>query len=117
MIANVGDDAYGALSVKIRYYGDGKLLGTVPPTVFVPRPDVDSAIIEITRSEVPRVDVDADAMFSLVRDGFGQRRKMLRSSLKGRVDESSFERAAIKPTVRAEELTVEDWARLTDALK
>jgi len=115
LAANVGDDAYGALSVKIRYHATAKLLGTVPPTVFVPQPEVHSALVEIRRLPEPAVDADPEVLFALVKAGFGQRRKMLRRSLAGLVDAEAFERAGIAPTARAEELDVVDWGRLVAA--
>jgi 16S rRNA (adenine1518-N6/adenine1519-N6)-dimethyltransferase len=116
LAAGVGDPAYGALSVKIRYHADAKLVGDVPSTVFVPKPDVVSALVDIRRLPSPRVDVDRDRLFELVRAGFAQRRKMLRGSLKGRVSAEQFACAAIEPTARAEELDVEDWGRLVQCL-
>ena len=112
LVAKVGDSAYGALSVKVRYHGDGKILGHVPPTVFVPKPDVESTIVEITRLPKPRVDVDATELFAMVERGFAQRRKMLRNTLGEVVTAEHFECAAIAPTARAEELDVVDWGRL-----
>jgi 16S rRNA (adenine1518-N6/adenine1519-N6)-dimethyltransferase len=117
LVAGVGDNAYGALSLKVRYYGTGRLLGYVPPTVFIPRPDVDSAIVEIVRHESEPVEVDIEAMFSLIRSGFGQRRKMLRRALGGLISDDVFERAGIAPTARAEELSLDDWARLTRSIR
>lgn len=118
LAASVGSDAYGAVSVKVRYHGDAKLIGNVPPTVFVPQPEVDSALVEIKRLPEPRVHVeDPERMFGLVRAGFGQRRKMLRRSLSGLVSAEDFECADIAPTARAEELDVEDWGRLMKCLK
>jgi 16S rRNA (adenine1518-N6/adenine1519-N6)-dimethyltransferase len=116
LVANAGDNTYGALSVKVRYFAEPKMLGTVPPTVFIPKPDVDSAIIELRRRDTPPTDADPVKMFELVRAGFAQRRKMLRRSLSSLVTAEQFEAANIAPTVRAEELTVEDWGRLANAV-
>ena len=115
LAAKVGDDAYGAVSVKVAYWGDARLVGTVGPSVFLPQPKIDSGLVRIDRRLVPAVDpslVSAEALFSLVRSGFGQRRKMLRRVLAGIVEPDAFLRARIAPTARAEELTVEDWGRL-----
>ncbi|HAQ21931.1 MAG TPA: 16S rRNA (adenine(1518)-N(6)/adenine(1519)-N(6))-dimethyltransferase, partial [Acidimicrobiaceae bacterium] len=57
--------------------GTSRMMGRVPPTVFLPRPSVDSALVEVVRRNIPAVEVDEDAFFALVRCGFGQRRKML----------------------------------------
>ncbi len=105
--------AYGAVSVKAAYWGDAKIVGHVPASVFVPRPNVESALVEITRHEPPHT--DPDALFGLVRTAFGQRRKMLRRSLAGIVAPDTFEAADISPTARPEELDVAAWCRLTDA--
>jgi len=105
--------AYGAVSVKAAYWGNAKIVGHVPASVFVPRPNVESALVEITRRTPPAT--DPVALFALVRAGFGQRRKMLRRSLAGVVAPETYEAAAVSPTARPEELDVDDWCRLTDA--
>ncbi len=105
--------AYGAVSVKTAYWGDARIVGHVPASVFVPRPNVESALVEITRHEPPPT--DPGALFGLVRTAFGQRRKMLRRSLAGIVAPDTFEAAGISPTARPEELDVDAWCRLTDA--
>lgn len=111
--------AYGAVSVKVAYWATAEVVGRVPPTVFLPKPKVESALVAIRRRPAPAVDpalVPADLLFDLVRAGFGQRRKMLRGSLAGRVTASQFDAAAVRPDARAEELTVEDWGRLAAAV-
>ncbi len=105
--------AYGAVSVKAAYWGTAKVVGHVPASVFVPRPNVESALVSITRREPPTT--DPAALFTLVRAGFGQRRKMLRRSLAGIVAPDTYESARISPTSRPEELDVDAWCRLTDA--
>jgi 16S rRNA (adenine1518-N6/adenine1519-N6)-dimethyltransferase len=105
--------AYGAVSVKTAYWGSAKIVGHVPASVFVPKPNVESALVEITRRQPP--DTDPGPLFELVRTGFGQRRKMLRRSLGGIVAAETFEAAGISPTARPEELDVDAWCRLTDA--
>jgi len=105
--------AYGAVSVKTAYWATAKIVGHVPASVFVPRPNVESALVEITRHEPPAT--DPIALFALVRAGFGQRRKMLRRSLAGIVAPDTFDAAGISPTARPEELDVDAWCRLTDA--
>ena len=116
LAAAPGSSDYGAISVKVSYWATARLLGDVPPTVFVPRPKVTSAIIEITRRDEPAVNVDRSTLFTLVRTAFGQRRKMLRRSLNGVVNEDVFTVAEIDSTRRPEELSVHDWGRLTDAV-
>jgi 16S rRNA (adenine1518-N6/adenine1519-N6)-dimethyltransferase len=116
LAAGVGDDAYGAVSVKVAYWASAKVVGKVPPTVFVPQPRVDSALVSIVRrAGGPAVPVDvapAGRLFELVRTGFAQRRKMLRRALAGVVDDAAFACAGVRPEARAEELDLEAWGRL-----
>ena len=116
LAAEPGSSDYGAISVKVAYWATARILGDVPPTVFVPRPKVNSSIIEITRRDVPAVSCDRHLLFSLVRTAFGQRRKMLRRSLHGVVSEEQFAAAGIESTRRPEELSVHDWGRLVDVM-
>jgi 16S rRNA (adenine1518-N6/adenine1519-N6)-dimethyltransferase len=106
--------AYGAVSVKVAYWGSAKIIGHVPASVFVPRPNVESSLVEITRRSPPVT--ETDLLFTLVKAGFGQRRKMLRKSLGDRVTPEQFEAADVAPTARAEELDIVGWCRLTDAV-
>jgi 16S rRNA (adenine1518-N6/adenine1519-N6)-dimethyltransferase len=117
LAAAPGSHAYGAVSVKVAYWATATIVGRVPPTVFLPRPNVESALVEIVRRPEPAVgpDVDRDRLFTLVRAGFGQRRKMLRRSLNGLVAPEAFTVAGVRPDARAEELSVEDWGRLARA--
>jgi 16S rRNA (adenine1518-N6/adenine1519-N6)-dimethyltransferase len=115
MVAGVGDPAYGALSVKVSYWARASLAARVPATVFLPRPEVESVLVAIERRPAPAVDpaqVKAHELFALVRAGFGQRRKMLRRSLAGRVEAGTFACAGVRPEARAEELDVVAWGRL-----
>ncbi len=105
--------AYGAVSVKAAYWGTAQIVGHVPASVFVPRPNVESALVEITRHDQPCT--DPTTLFSLVRAGFGQRRKMLRRSLSAIVEPATYDAAGISPTARPEELDINAWCRLTDA--
>ena len=118
LAAEVGDDGYGAVSVKVAYWARAAVVGRVPAAVFVPRPRVSSALVSITRRDQPAVDPDlirpAD-LFAVVRAGFGHRRQMLRRSLAGMVDAGAFAAAGIDSTRRAEELDVEAWGRLAIA--
>jgi 16S rRNA (adenine1518-N6/adenine1519-N6)-dimethyltransferase len=115
LAASAGDDAYGAVSVKVAYWAEAKVVGKVPPTVFVPQPSVDSALVRIDRRAVPAVDpavVGPDRLFEVVRAGFAHRRKMLRGALAGVVAPEAFEAAGVRPEARAEELDVHEWGRL-----
>ena len=111
--ASPSTEAYGALSVKVAFHATARIAGIVPPTVFLPKPNVDSALVEIVRHAEPiDAHINQKELFSLVRMGFAKRRKMLRGSLAGRVSPEQFEEAGIAPTARAEELSVHDWMRL-----
>jgi 16S rRNA (adenine1518-N6/adenine1519-N6)-dimethyltransferase len=114
LAAGPGDDAYGAVSVKVAYWATAKVVGRVPATVFHPVPNVEWALVRIDRRPAPAVgpDVDPEWLFRLVKAGFGQRRKMLRRSLAALVPAEAFAAAGIRPEARAEELAVEDWGRL-----
>ncbi len=116
LAARPGSGAYGAVSVKVRYWAAAAVVGKVPATVFVPRPNVESVLVRITRHPGgPAVDpslVDAGRLFEVVRAGFAHRRKMLRGALAGVVDPVAFAAAGVPPTARAEELDVDAWGRL-----
>jgi 16S rRNA (adenine1518-N6/adenine1519-N6)-dimethyltransferase len=114
LAAGPGDPQYGAVSVKVAYFAEAQVVGLVPPTVFVPRPKVDSALVRLRRRTEPPVSVpSADALFALVRAGFAQRRKMLRRSLApvlGAATPDVLAAAGVAPTARAEALGLDDWA-------
>jgi 16S rRNA (adenine1518-N6/adenine1519-N6)-dimethyltransferase len=115
LAAGAGDDAYGAVSVKVAYWADASVVGRVPATVFIPRPKVESVLVRMVRRPRPAGaagDVAYDRLFTVVRAGFGQRRKMLRRSLDGVVPPGAFEGTGIPSTARAEELGLEEWGRL-----
>jgi len=113
LAAGVGDAAYGIPSVKVAYHANAALAGDVGPGAFVPRPRVDSVLVRIERRPGgPATDADPERLFALVRAAFGQRRKMLRRSLAGLVDDAAFAAAGVAPTARPEELDVEAWGRL-----
>jgi 16S rRNA (adenine1518-N6/adenine1519-N6)-dimethyltransferase len=118
LVASAGDSAYGRLSVMASHYCDMDWLFDVPPEAFNPPPKVDSAIIRM----VPKILESADqallpALEKLVRTSFGQRRKTLRKSLKGLVDDAAFEAAGIEPTARPETLSLAQFRALARALK
>jgi 16S rRNA (adenine1518-N6/adenine1519-N6)-dimethyltransferase len=110
-----GSRTYGAVSVKVDYYAQASAVGRVPRTVFLPEPNVDSALVAIERRATAAVDpglVSAERLFEVVRIAFGQRRKMLRRSLDGVVTPQAFERAGVDPTRRPEDLDVAAFGRL-----
>jgi 16S rRNA (adenine1518-N6/adenine1519-N6)-dimethyltransferase len=110
--AGPGSKQYGAVSVKIAYWASARLVATVPASVFVPRPNVESALVRIVRHVPPAT--PPGPLFELVRRAFNQRRKMLRRSLAGVVTAEQFERAGVAPESRPEQLGLEAWCRLTD---
>lgn len=115
LCAPAGSDAYGAVSVKVAYWATARIAGTVPASVFVPRPNVESALADIRRRPTPAVDVAPEPLFQLVRTAFGQRRKMLRRSLADVVAPEVFEAAGIDSQRRPEELDIVEWGALTGA--
>ena len=115
LAAGPGTKAYGAVSVKVAYFAAARVVGIVPPSVFIPAPRVESALVELLRHPAPPVDVPAPArLFALVRAGFGQRRKMLRTSLKSLGADTLALLAAsdIDPTARGETLSVHQFCVL-----
>ena len=115
LVAGAGDPAYGAVSVKVAYWATASIVGRVPPTVFFPKPRVDSALVAIQRREQPAVApsvVGYERLFEVVRAGFSQRRKMLRRALAAVVEPDAFAAAGVAPEARGEELDVRAWGRL-----
>lgn len=118
--------AYGSLSIAVQYYMTAKVAFVVPRTVFVPAPNVDSAILKMTRREQPLVEVkDEDFFFRVSKISFVHRRKTLWNNLTsyfGKSEEvkakleQALENANIKPSIRGEALSIPDFARLSDAL-
>lgn len=119
MAAGVGGREYGAVSVKIAYHGVARLVGTVAPSVFLPPPRVESALVRIDRHAAPPVDVPSRAaLLALVQAGFAQRRKMLRRALVPHLGDRTLavlEAAGVDPAARAETLDLAAWAALARA--
>ncbi|MGH9137586.1 MAG: 16S rRNA (adenine(1518)-N(6)/adenine(1519)-N(6))-dimethyltransferase RsmA [Acidimicrobiales bacterium] len=115
LAARASEAAYGIPSVKVAYHAVAELAGAVPASVFVPRPRVESVLVRIQRRAEPATSADPERLFTLVRAGFGQRRKMLRRSLAGLVSAEQFAAAGVAPDARPEQLDVEAWGRLTAA--
>ncbi len=120
-----GTKDYGALSLAVQYYASPKIVANVPPNCFIPRPNVGSAVIRLTRYEEPPVKVeDEKKMFAIIRASFNQRRKTLVNGLgnaselpvsKERVAEV-LEQMQLSPTIRGEALTLEQFAELSNLL-
>jgi len=113
MVAKVGEKAYGLPSVKIEYFAQAKIVANIPPTVFLPKPRVESSIVQIVRHENPVISETPEVLFDLIRSAFKHRRKMLRSSLKEILSPGDFDETGIDSTNRAENLVLEEWELLT----
>ena len=119
--------AYGSLSIAVQYYMTAKVAFVVPRTVFVPAPNVDSAILKMVRRDQPAVAVqDEKFFFKISKASFVHRRKTLWNNLTshfGKTEETkakltaALEQAELSPSVRGEALSLEEFARLADALK
>ncbi|MGL3151071.1 16S rRNA (adenine(1518)-N(6)/adenine(1519)-N(6))-dimethyltransferase RsmA [Microbacterium sp. A82] len=121
--ANPGNKIYGVPSVKAAWYGKWRLAGTVSRQVFWPVPNVDSVLVAFERSDDVRGDEDLRrATFRIVDAAFQQRRKMLRQALAavlgGTAAEASavLEKAGVAPTARGEQLSIDDFVRIAEAL-
>lgn len=110
--AQPGKKAFGAVTVKASWSASASIVGKVPPTVFVPQPKVDSALVMLRRHADAGDPAEREFVFKLIDAGFATRRKMLRNTLAGFVDDAAFEAADVKPTARAEELDLAAWRRL-----
>jgi 16S rRNA (adenine1518-N6/adenine1519-N6)-dimethyltransferase len=111
LLATAGTRTYGVPSVIVGLHARGRMAFRVSASVFVPPPEVDSAVIELDRVPAP---ADAEAAIELAAAAFGQRRKMLRRSLAGVLadPEGALQAAGIDPTSRAEVLSVDDYVAL-----
>ena len=125
--AKPGTKAYGSLSIAVQYYMEAQLAFIVPKTVFVPQPNVDSAILKLTKREKPAVDVTSETeFFKLTKASFQLRRKTLWNNLQnnyGKTPEikewltNSLETAGIDPTRRGETLSLAEFAALSNAME
>lgn len=121
-----GSKAYGSLSIAVQYYMDAEIAFIVPKTVFVPQPNIDSAIIKLTRREAPSIEViDEAVFFEITRAAFVQRRKTLWNNLLGKYgkEEATKEKliealdyAGIDPKRRGETLSLAEFGKLADAI-
>lgn len=125
MQAGPGTKNYGALSLAVQYYARPEVVANVPPNCFIPRPNVGSAVIRLTRYEEYPVTVrDENFLFALIRASFNQRRKTLANSLANAQSLSltreqvaaALEKMQLSSTVRGEALTLEQFAALADLL-
>lgn len=120
-----GTKDYGALSLAVQYYAKPEIVLNVPPTCFMPKPGVGSAVIKLKRHEVNPVQVEnADYMFKLIRASFNQRRKTLANGLSNspelhlskNIIEKAIDELGVPKTIRGEALTLEQFARLSDII-
>ena len=120
-----GNKDYGALSLAVQYYADPYIVANVPPNCFMPRPNVGSAVIRLTRhKEVPVQVNDEKLMFKIIRASFNQRRKTLANGLNNAPDihlskeviQESIEELGVPVTIRGEALTLQQFAKLADIL-
>lgn len=118
-----GSKDYGALSLAVQYYAEPYIVANVPPNCFIPRPNVGSAVIRLTRHQKPPVEVkDSGLMFRLIRASFNQRRKTLQNGLNNSSElhyskeqiARAIESLGVSATVRGEALTLEQFARLAN---
>ncbi len=120
LAASPGSRVYGVPSVKAAWYGDVRTAGQVGRAVFWPAPHVDSALVAMERREPPTSSAGRERVFEVVDAAFGQRRKMLRSSLAALTAPHRaadvLRAAGVDPTARAERLTIGDFANIADAL-
>ncbi|MFI8578145.1 16S rRNA (adenine(1518)-N(6)/adenine(1519)-N(6))-dimethyltransferase RsmA [Rossellomorea aquimaris] len=124
--AKPGTKAYGSLSIAIQYYTVAEMVMTVPKTVFMPQPNVDSAVIRLTKREKPPVEViSEDFFFIITRSSFAQRRKTILNNLSSQLPQGKEKKdmilealsaAGIEPTRRGETLSIQEFGRLSDAL-
>lgn len=123
MQSGPGTKDYGALSLAVQYYAKPYIVANVPPNCFIPRPNVGSAVIRLTRHEEPPVKVtDPALMFELIRASFNQRRKTLQNGLNNAQNlnftkeqiGSAIEHMGLPATVRGEALTLEQFAGLAN---
>ena len=117
LVAPPGSKVYGVPSVKLAWYCSARRVGSVPPAVFWPVPNVDSGLVRLERRDPPATAARREQVFALVDAAFAQRRKMLRSALAGRFGSSAraaeaLVAAGIDPQARGEVLAVQDFARL-----
>ncbi|WP_370223852.1 16S rRNA (adenine(1518)-N(6)/adenine(1519)-N(6))-dimethyltransferase RsmA [Cytobacillus sp.] len=124
--ARPGTKEYGSLSIAVQYYTEAETAMIVPKTVFVPQPNVDSAVIKLTKRKEPAVTVKSESFFfQVTKASFAQRRKTLLNNLTSQLPGgkqkkeqilSALEQANVEPGRRGETLSIEEFARLSDAL-
>lgn len=121
-----GTKDYGALSLAVQYYAKPEIVANVPPNCFMPRPNVGSAVIRLTRhTEVPVQVEDEKLMFRIIRASFNQRRKTLANGLNNAPDiplskekiGEAIAQLGVNPSIRGEALTLEQFAKLSNIIE
>ena len=120
LAAGPGEEAYGAVSLRVAYRAFARVIRRIPPAVFWPVPNIESVLVRLERRPPP-VRVPFERVFRLVDEGFHQRRKtmanaLVRLGLTRDRAASAMEEAGLAPRARAEELGLEDFARLAETL-
>ena len=118
IVATPGSKAYGRLALLVQWRCDAKIVMEISPQAFTPPPKVTSAVVHIERLKKPRFEADGKVLEKIVAAAFNQRRKMLRVSLKSfsPIIEDILIDVGIKPTQRAEEISLEQFCALTQRL-
>uniref|UniRef100_UPI0040476B15 16S rRNA (adenine(1518)-N(6)/adenine(1519)-N(6))- dimethyltransferase RsmA n=1 Tax=Yoonia sp. TaxID=2212373 RepID=UPI0040476B15 len=119
IVAQPGSKAYGRLALLAQWRSDPRIVMDLPPEAFSPPPKVSSAVVHLTALPAPRFESDAGTLNRVVAAAFNQRRKMLRSALKS-LDpaiEDHLNAVGIKPTERAEQVSLEEFCALARSLK
>jgi 16S rRNA (adenine1518-N6/adenine1519-N6)-dimethyltransferase len=121
LVATPGEKAYGIPSLRVAYRAEGSLVRRVPPSVFWPRPAVESVIVRLVRRDEAPVEVDEERLWQVVDEGFAERRKTMRNALRrlgvgGRDVDGLLASLGIDASARAETLSLEDFARIAEAL-
>lgn len=122
MVAGPGSKTYGALSVFVNFYSQPEILLKAPKTVFMPQPKIDSSVIKLNiKKDLP--EVNKDTFFKLVKAGFSKRRKTILNSLSSygfdldkEEIKTSLEKAGISPSERAENLSIEDFIKISEII-
>ena len=121
LAARPGDEQFGAVSLRVAYRAEASVVRRVRPTVFWPVPGVESVLVRLERRDAPPVNTDEATLFHVVNEAFWQRRKTMRNALVrlGVAAEGAaaiLERCGVDPRSRPEELSLESFARVADAV-
>ena len=119
MAANPGTKDYGSLTLAVKYHADVELIANVPVNCFMPRPKVDSAVVQLKPRPAPGVNTDKELLFKVIHAAFNQRRKTLLNALSAGLEldkqhiAHAIERCGLKSDIRGETLDMADFSRLT----